>query len=124
MSSFYRQKSLPKDDQAHLAGRGKEATKGGTGGKFRLEEHTRTRSTKRVKTEPSWIEQRSQMAMAEPLRFSINIPLEAANNIKMDPFGATALPLDSRMQKYIQHCAFLFSELIHSRIRLTRSNFK
>jgi hypothetical protein len=109
MSSFYRQKSLSKDDQADLAERGKEATKGGTVGKFRLEGRTRTRSTKCVKTEPSWIEHRPQMTIAEPPSVSMNIPLGVASDIKMDPFGVTALPLDSRMQMYIQHCAFFWS---------------
>jgi hypothetical protein len=106
MSAFYRQKSLSKGEQADLAERGKEATKGGTVGKFRLEARTRTRSTKRVNTEPSWIEQKPQVTVGEPLRLTMNLPLEIASDIQMDPFGVTALPLDSRMQKFILHCAF------------------
>jgi hypothetical protein len=122
MSAFYRQKSLSKEEQADLAERGKEATKGGTVGKFRLEGRTRTRSTKHVKTEPSWIEQKPQVTVGEPLRLSMNLPLEIASDIQMDPFGVTALPLDSRMQKLILHCAF--SKPIHRSIGLTKSNFR
>jgi hypothetical protein len=122
MSAFYRQKSLSKEEQADLAERGKEATRGGTVGKFRLEGRTRTRSTKRVKTGSSWIEQKPQMSRAEPLRLSMNIPLGIATDIQMDPFGVAALPLDSRMQKYILHCAF--SKPIHSSIGLTQNNFR
>lgn len=107
MSDFYRQKSLPKEEQADIAERGKEATKGGTVGKFRLEGRSKARSTKRLRIEPPWIEQKPHMAMEEPQRLSLNLPLGVASDIPMDPFGVTAFPLDSQMQKLVLYCAFL-----------------